>query len=185
VYTVPVTGFMKSNIIARELLAGWGISGVTALQTGFPVGINYGTQNSLWCDEFSYFGCPDVPNTSSFKLKQSGIRSATNQFFDTTPFSAEPNGTFGNTTRNFLHGPGFNYTNLSVTKNVPLSADGSRYIQLRLEAFNAFNHANFANPGGTFLSGSFGRVTAVDHSADPNSDPSPGRVVQLAGKFYF
>jgi hypothetical protein len=185
VYTVPVTGFMKSNIIARELLAGWGISGVTALQTGFPVGINYGTQNSLWCDEFSYFGCPDVPNTSSFKLKQSGIRSATNQFFDTTPFSAEPNGTFGNTTRNFLHGPGFNYTNLSVTKNVPLSADGSRYIQLRLEAFNAFNHANFANPGGTYLSGSFGRVTAVDHSADPNSDPSPGRVVQLAGKFYF
>jgi Carboxypeptidase regulatory-like domain len=185
VYTVPVAGFLRNNVIAREALGGWGISGVTALQTGFPVGINYGTQNSLWCDEFSYFGCPDVPNTSNFHLKQSNIRSATNQFFDTTPFSAEPLGTFGNTTRNFLHGPGFDYTNLSVTKNIHFSADNARYIQLRLEAFNAFNHANFANPNGTFLSGSFGRVTAVDHSADPNSDPTPGRVIQIAGKFYF
>jgi hypothetical protein len=185
VYTVPVAGFLKSNIIAREALSGWGISGVTALQTGFPIGINYGSQNSLYCDAFSYFGCPDVPNTTNFKLKQFNIRSATNQFFDTTPFSGEAEGTFGNTTRNFIHGPGFDYTNLSVTKNIRFSADGSRYVQLRLEAFNAFNHANFANPSGTFLSGSFGRTTAVDHSADPNSDPTPGRVIQIAGKFYF
>ena len=53
------------------------------------------------------------------------------------------------------------------------------------EAFNAFNHANFANPEDNFNSSTFGTVTAVDHSADPNSDPSPGRVVQIAGKFYF
>ena len=186
VYTVPVAGFLRSNVIAREALGGWGISGITALQTGFPVGINYGTQNSLWCDAFSYFGCADVPNTSSFNPKQYSIRgSATHQFFDTTPFSPEPEGTFGNATRNFLHGPGFNYTNLSLTKNIQFSADNVRYIQLRLEAFNAFNHANFANPNGTFLNSGFGQVTSVDHSADPNSDPSPGRVIQIAGKFYF
>ena len=185
VYTVPAVGFLRDNVIARELLSGWGISGVTALQTGFPVGLHQSSINSGWCDGYSYFGCPDTPETSSFHLKQSNIRGAAHQFFDTTPFSPEPSGTFGNVSRNFLHGPGFDYTNLSVTKNIALGADNARYLQLRLEAFNAFNHANFANPGDNFDSSTFGTVTAVDHSADPNGDPSPGRVIQLAGKFYF
>lgn len=185
VYTVPVAGVLRRNLIMREALSGWGIGGVTALQTGFPIGIHSTTDQSLWCDGYSYFGCPDVPQTSSFQVAKSNIRSATNQYFDTSVFSAEPTGTFGNTTRNFLHGPGFDYTNLQLSKSIPLSNDGKRMIQLRLEAFNAFNHANFANPSGNFNSPSFGKVTSVDVSADPNGDPSPGRAVQLAGKFYF
>lgn len=185
-YTVPAAGFLRSNLAARELLAGWGLAGVTALQTGYPIGINYGTQASLWCDEYSYFGCPDVPETSSFKIAKENIRaSAAHQYFNTSPFSAEPAGTFGNTTRNFFHGPGFDYTNLQFFKNIPFTSDGKRYLQLRLEGFNVFNHANFANPVGTYLSPSFGQVTSVVYSADPNGDPSPGRAVQISGKFYF
>jgi hypothetical protein len=190
VYTVPVAGFLKSNVIAREALSGWGISGVTAFQTGFPIAVTNGTQNSLWCDAYSFFGCGDNPNTSSFNIARFAPRSkptgnGTLQYFDTTPFSPEPLGTFGNTGRNFFRGPGFNYTNLSVTKNVHLSADGTRYLQLRLEAFNAFNHANFSAPSGNLLNPHFGQISQVDQSAEGNGDPSPGRSVQLAGKFYF
>jgi hypothetical protein len=184
-YTVPVAGFLKSNVIAREALAGWEVAGVTAFQTGFPIGINEGTTRSLYCDGSSYFGCADVPVYSGAAIQKMNIRSATNQYFSTTPFSTEPIGTFGNTGRNFFHGPGFDYTNLQVSKNVHFSSDGKRYIQLRLEAFNAFNHANFSNPSGDFSSGSFGRVTGVDQSADPNGDPSPGRSIQIAGKVFF
>jgi Carboxypeptidase regulatory-like domain/TonB dependent receptor len=184
-YTVPVAGFMKSNLIAREALSGWEVAGVTALQTGFPVGINEGTARSLWCDNSSYFGCADNPEYSGAAIQKMSIRSATNQYFATTPFSTETLGTFGNTARNFFHGPGFDYTNLQVSKNIYFSSDRRRAVQLRLEAFNAFNHANFANPSGTFLSGSFGRVTGVDESADPNGDPSPGRSIQIAGKVFF
>ena len=185
VYTVPIAGFLKNNVILRETLSGWGIGGVTAFQTGFPIGIDESTQRSLWCDQYSYFGCPNVPETTSFNPAKYNIRSATNQYFDTTPFSIEPLGTFGNTVRNFMYGPGFDYTNLQLSKNVHFSSDGKRYVQLRLEAFNAFNHANFANPSGNFNSGSFGRVTGVKNSADPNGDPSPGRAIQLAGKLFF
>jgi hypothetical protein len=185
VYTVPVVGFMRNSRIAREALSGWNIGGVTALQTGFPIGINEGTQRSLWCDSQSYFGCGDNPEYSGAGISKENIRSTTNQYFSTTPFSTETLGTFGNTRRNFFHGPGFDYTNLQLSKNIAFTSDGSRYVQLRLEAFNAFNHANFANPTGTFLSGSFGRVTSVDVSADPNGDPSPGRAVQIAGKVFF
>jgi hypothetical protein len=72
-----------------------------------------------------------------------------------------------------------------VAKNIHVTSDSRRYVQLRLEAFNAFNHANFANPVGNINNSAFGTIQSVKQSADPNADPSPGRSVQLAGKFYF
>jgi hypothetical protein len=58
---------------------------------------------------------------------------------------------------------------------------------LRLEAYNAFNHANFANPNGNFGAGSpvFGSINSVDQPVNPSGDPQPARAIQLAGKFYF
>ncbi len=197
VYTVPVAGWMKHNLLLREGLSGWGVSGITAAQDGFPISVTMGTDRSYWCDEFSYFGCPDVPDTSTYSIQRynprhiqapgSGVLSAVsgNYYFNTTPFSPEPLGTFGDVKRNFFHGPGFNYTNLDLVKNLPLNADNSRYVQLRLEAFNAFNHANFQPPSGDYSSPTFGQVTSVIFSADPNADPQPARAVQLVGKFYF
>ena len=102
-------------------------------------------------------------------------------------FTQEDPGTFGDVKRNFFHGPGFNYTNLNLYKNFPLRGEG-RSIELRLEAFNAFNHANFAPPDSNYTDGpAFGTVTAVigTSTADVNGDPQPGRAVQLGGKFYF
>jgi hypothetical protein len=187
VYTVPVFAFMKGNLILREALSGWGVAGVTALQSGNPVAISEGAggENSLWCDYQSYFGCGDVPQTSTFSIRKLNPRSSGSPYFSTSSFSAEPLGTFGNTTRNFFHGPGFDYTNLQLYKNIHFRTDSKQYMQLRLEAFNTFNHANFANPVGVFNSEQFGKITSVDYSADPNGDPSPGRAIQISGKIYF
>jgi hypothetical protein len=187
VYTVPVAGFLRDNLIAREALSGWGIGGVTVVQSGFPVALSQGTDRSYWCGGDTKFGCPDVPEVSNFNEKLYNPRATpgTYQYFDTTPFSPEPIGTFGNATRNYFHGPGFNYTNLDIIKNFPLGAENKRRLEMRLEAYNAFNHANFAPPTNTFASPTFGQVTNVIQSADPNADPSPGRSIQLVGKFYF
>jgi hypothetical protein len=144
-----------------------------------------GTDRSFYCSADSYFGCGDNPETSSFNIAKENPRSSGNPYFDTSSFSPEPIGTFGNTPRNFFHGPGFDYTNLQLSKLVHFSSDGKRYVQLRVEAFNAFNHANFANPSGNFSSPTFGSITSVIQSADPNGDPSPGRSVQLVGKLFF
>jgi hypothetical protein len=185
VYSIPVVGFMRGNFIARAALSGWGVSGVTVFQTGFPVGIDQSSYRSGWCDEFSYFGCGDVPETDNFHPARLNPRSAGNPWFNAGDFTTEPLGTFGNTPRNYFHGPGFDYTNLNLNKIIHVTSDEKRFIQLRLEAFNAFNHANFANPSGNFNSSTFGSITSVRESADPNSDPSPGRSIQLAGKFVF
>jgi hypothetical protein len=48
-------------------------------------------------------------------------------------------------------------------------------LQIRLEAFNAFNHAQFSTPVGSFTSGQFGQVTGA----------AGGRIVQLAAKLTF
>ena len=174
----------------REALSGWHISGVTALQTGFPVTIeDIGAIQSLYCNAFNYYSCPDTPDTSSFNIKTFNPRNSNHQWFDPTLFSQEPLGSFGNVKRNFFHGPGFNYTNLSLYKDFPLGAEKSRYIEIRLEAYNAFNHANFNLPDGNYTDGTgyFGVVTSVAGSttADYNGDPTGGRAVQLVGKFYF
>jgi hypothetical protein len=186
-YEIPILRSMNDHAIMRESLGGWHVTGTTTLQTGFPVGIfESGTNASLWCNgsETTYFGCSDVPETSSFNIPTLNPRKTGNYWFNPSPFSPEPTGTFGNVKRNFLHGPGFNYSNMELYKDFPLGRSEARYIQLRLESYNTFNHANFALPDGNFSAGpSFGQISNVLQPG--TGDPQPGRAVQIAGKFYF
>jgi hypothetical protein len=198
IFEIPVFSAIRDSSVLRTAVAGWEVGGVTAFQGGFPINISQGQARSLWCDGGSYFGCGDTPVTSSFHLQRENPRKVqsftvgnTTQtghfFFDPTPFSDEPIGTYGNVKRNFFHGPGFNYTNMQLSKNFKVFPNNEkRYFQLRVEAFNAFNHANFAPPLGQFsVRNTFAQISAVDVSADPNGDPSPARSFQLVGKFFF
>ena len=115
---------MKDNFLVNEILGKWHISGTTALQTGFPVTISQaGAYQSGWCDAFSYYGCADNPNLSNFQIQKLNPRASGHQYFDTSNFSPEPVGTFGNVGRNFFSGPGYNYTNLQIYKDFPLLKD--------------------------------------------------------------
>lgn len=154
-YGIPLLHGLGGNTFARSALGGWHFSGVTALQSGFPVTIfDAGVYNLLYCDQFSFVNCHDVPNTSTFRIKTLNPRQAGNYWFNPATFTQEPIGTFGNVKRNFFHGPGFNYSNFEVYKDIPVGGlESSRYVQLRLEAYNAFNHANFANPNSNFGAG--------------------------------
>ena len=185
-YQVPLLRSMNDNRYIRYALGGWHVTGITALQTGFPVTVSETSVfNSLYCDEFSYYACPDTPNTSTFSIPSLNPRAAGHYWFNNSVFSAEAIGTFGNVKRNFFHGPGFEYSNIELYKNLPFGGENSpRFIQLRLEAYNVFNHANFAPPNGNFSAGPhFGQITSV---IQPGSgDPQPGRAVQIAAKLYF
>lgn len=196
-YELPLPHVLAENTYMRSALAGWHLSGITALQSGFPVTIfDSGVFNSLYCDQFSFVNCPDVPNTSTFHIKTLNPRHAGNFGFNPATFTQEPIGTFGNVKRNFFHGPGYNYSNMEIYKNLPIGrSESSRYVQLRLEAYNVFNHANFASPNGNCNAGPpvgengcgslFGNVNSVDQPVSTSGDPQPGRAIQLGGKFYF
>jgi hypothetical protein len=163
---------------------------LTVVQDGFPILItDGGTYNSLWCDEFAYYGCPDTPNTSTFAFKKFNPRAnmnGVNQYFNTSTFTQEAVGTFGNIGRNPLHGPGYNYTNMSLYKNLPLGHDAERSVQIMLQAANVFNHPNFSLPDGNYTDGPyFGGVFGVKASADYNGDPAAGRTAQIVAKIRF
>lgn len=189
-YEIPVLNVMKENFLVNEILGKWHVSGTTALQTGFPVSIGQaGAYNSGWCDQYSYYGCGDAPDTSSFKIQKMDPRSTVaHQYFNTSTFSLQPAGTYGNVGRNFFNGPGYNYTDLQIYKDFPLVRDGKVYIQLRLESYNVFNHTNFAEPDGNFGDSTFGQIDSVIQPASfgvSAGDPQPGRATQIAGKIYF
>ncbi len=193
-YAVPLLRDMRQNRFVNEALGGWNITGITALQSGNPLSIGEtGTNDSLYCDSpYNFYSCPDTPQTSSFHIPLLNPRSSSqHDWFNPSYFSPEPLGTFGNVKRGFMRGPGFDYTDMSLYKNFPLGrADTPRYIQLRLEAYNVFNHPNFAPPNGNLSDGSeFGAITSVVEPGQvtglTNGDPQPGRAVQIAGRIYF
>lgn len=154
---------------------GWGISGIETLATGFPIDIRTGSGSvSLFCSNINFYACPDVPNQVA-PIKELDPRVGKNFWFDTSSFSKEAIGTFGNTHRNPLHGPGINNTDVAITKDIYWPGSESKYIEMRLESYNVFNHSQFNNPTTSITSGLFGRITSA----------AAGRQSVLAAKIYF
>jgi hypothetical protein len=97
-------------------------------------------------------------------------------YFNTALFSENLLGTPGTSKRRFFHGPGMDNYDLALLKNLRLAE--SKSLQFRLEAFNAFNHAQFFGPqavDGNIDSSTFGQVI----------NAAPPRLVQLGLKFLF
>lgn len=101
-------------------------------------------------------------------------------------------------TRDILRYGGIQNWDMSLFKNLPLGNNEARYLQLRLEAFNVFNHPNFtgqnygynvngpweyndpATPISISKNSNFGT-----NASTPNTAPGGFRVVQLGAKIYF
>jgi hypothetical protein len=63
------------------------------------------------------------------------------RFFNAAAF-AIPVNSFGNAPRNVMRGPGYWNVDLGLQKNIRLAANAE--LQVRIEAFNVFNHINWA-----------------------------------------
>ncbi len=100
-------------------------------------------------------------------------------FFNVAP------GQTGNMERNFLNSPSFMNWDASLIKNIRIS-EGVRF-QIRAEAFNVLNRANFVlsgtNPQFTqanINANTFGRIVAT-----PTTTTGSPRVIQFAGRLEF
>ena len=82
-------------------------------------------------------------------------------------------GQFGDAGRNIARGPAFTNVDLSLVRNFTLT-DRTR-LQVRAEAFNLANHANFGLPVADLNSANFGRILAAG---------SP-RLLQFAARLVF
>ena len=182
-YTVPFYQFVHRF---RRLTDGWKIVGITTFQHGTPVAVYDSAVTSLTCNlSFSFYGCPDRPNQVlpivNGNPRTYTLSGGSNYWFNPASFATPAPGVLGNASRNPVYGPGINNFDLAVIKDIPLVGE-DKYIELRVEAFNVFNHAQFANPVGDFNASNFGQVTSVNQLI---SSDSGARVLQLAGKIYF
>ncbi len=63
-YEIPHLSKFVNNVVVREVFDGWHISGITTLQSGFPIQVaDSGAYRSLTCDSYEYYACWDAPNS--------------------------------------------------------------------------------------------------------------------------
>lgn len=194
-----VTGFTYDLPFFRgnRWLGGWVMSGVIQMQSGVPFSVFHSGQDP---NADGYFTDRAVFIGSSFPAAYLRDRSPADGFFNTDDFvgmntrvaqlgpaaacgpgngAINPdnqnqwwcNGTMG---RNVLSGPEFHNVDLGIHKRFAITEGTS--VQLQANAFNLFNHPNFALPVSNINSSQFGRSIAT--AGTP-------RVMQLAIRFDF
>jgi len=146
---------------------GWEVFGLTRLTTGFPVTLQNNNDSSLegtqpngvnneGADELNFNG---LGSGGPLELKGTPRAGAG---FNASLFSVPALGDFGNARRRFFHGPGSDDTDFALAKSTTV-LDGKE-LQVRAEAFNVFNHAQFFGPGsveGNVGSATFGQIVSA------------------------
>lgn len=163
---------------ANGFTGGWSVSGTTRFATGFPITLYNTADTSL----LGTFGngvnndLVDTPNYTTGCDLKINHDPAKGPAFNTDCFSVPSLGEVGNAPRRFFHGPGIENTDVALIKDIHLT--GSKGLQVRIEAFNVFNRAQFYGPAsvdGTIQSPTFGQIVGA----------APPRLMQIAMKLRF
>jgi len=167
-YALPKVSASKP---IQALAGGWQANGIVTLQSGGPITISTGVDNSL-----SGIGQDRVDVIGRGRLdsgRPTGERIA--RWFDPSAFRENALGTFGTLGRNTERGPGLATVDFSLFKAFILPKLESHRIELRGEVFNLFNRVNLGNPNTSRSSTVFGRITSA-------GDP---RILQLGIRYTF
>jgi hypothetical protein len=127
---------------------------------------SFGAGSTLYPEQI---GDPKVSNPSR------------SMWFNPAAFANPADGSFGNTHRNTLVGPGFANVNLSIAKEFPIHE--AIALEVRADAFNFFNHINWGNPDANV---GYSGGTLADTTAGQVNNPVGGtRIIQLGAHVRF
>ena len=176
-YKLPFGSKMKfgsgAHGIEDALIGGWQLNSIDSFSTGSP---------------FTPVMATSLLNSGSVTQWPNRIGSgkAANQsiktWFNTADFVSPGNYIYGNSGRNILYGPGTKQFDFSLFKDVRFDESGVRRLQLRAEAFNAFNTPQFNNPNSTIGNAAAGTITSA---GSPLLFQRASREIQIAAKLYF
>ncbi|HYR41774.1 MAG TPA: carboxypeptidase regulatory-like domain-containing protein, partial [Terriglobia bacterium] len=160
--------FLANVPYLRGVFGNWQVSGNWSLASGLPytarvlgsfTDVNRGTNGTLRA------------NATGISADLSNPTVA--EWFNTGAFAVPAAGQFGNVGRNTLRGPTTSVFSMALNKVIPFS-DG-RSLELRAQASNVFNTAQFRGIDTNLNSPSFGRITSVGSM----------RRIQLVARFRF
>jgi hypothetical protein len=162
----------------RGLLGNWQLSGLVQAQTGRPITILSGKDNSgtgIGLDRAKLVGDPYGSGACA------GSTKACKDWLSLTGFASNDLGTFGTIGKGSLRYPGLYLWDMGLVKT--LSVTERFKLQLRGEFFNIFNHVNFNESAATgnfakFSTGGKGNFGALTTALDP-------RIGQIALKLIF
>ncbi len=157
----------NSSGAANTILGGWKLAGIYQARTGFPITVFDGRNRSLQGERGA-----ERPNCVGNPVPSG--QSITN-WLDINAFQAAALGTFGNCSTGVARMPGYQNIDLALSKRFEVG--GSRNLEFRIEAFNAFNHPSFGPPQRDIsVPNTFGQITSTISSP---------RVIELVAKFSF
>jgi hypothetical protein len=149
------------------ILGGWRFSALETLQSGppFTVITAANTTNAFPSGALrpNLAGNPELPSSER----------TLSHWFNTAAFVNPVNFTFGNAPRSVLRGPGLATLDATVEKTIALG--GGMKVDVRAEAYNVLNRANFNIPGFTFGAADFGVISSA----------RPARTIQLGARLSF
>jgi hypothetical protein len=187
VYQLPFgkgRAYMNQGGILDAILGGWQASTIFVIQSGQPFTPLVGGSNNSGALSGSWYpnliGDPNVPHQTIqewFNPCTLLSDGTTDPAGCTNPAWAIPApGTFGNAGRNILRGPGLVSFDFSMGKSFrfPLRHETGE-LQIRVDAQNVFNHANFGQPDQNVGVGSAG---IISYTNGP-------RIVQLGARLSF
>jgi hypothetical protein len=174
-HTFSSTWIYELPWAAQRGWGGWQLSGLLYLRSGLPLTI---TQSGP-------MGSTGITNNRPNTICDPVLSSPTiDKWFDTSCFArtTDATGTFGNTGRNTVRGPGAFNIDASVIKHTKVGPVDS---ELRLEVFNLLNHPQFGQPNGQLGNAAFGTITSMLASSSCAFCGTTERQVQLAVKMKF
>jgi hypothetical protein len=196
-FNYSVRGLNGGQGAVGHLTDGWGISGTSIFQSGYPLTANNFNGYNPVCDPANANPCPsalnpaigyapgsgdynadgnalDYPDASSYKQSTNNRAWLTGGAIPQSNFAVPTFGAGGGNEKPMqFRGPNFIETNVNFYKDTKITERVN--FQIRFELFNLFNRPNYANPDTNFPDGSFGFATG---SHEP-------RFWQLGGKISF
>ena len=180
VITAPVTyqfpfgkgkQFLAGNRYADLALGGWEVSAITSYNTGTPFTPSIGNFPVGFTTR-PYTGPasrPDIGSGDPFSGVSGGRNAFVHGLYNVTgdptsgiypAWGVPAANTFGNIPINSLFGPRFINEDMSLSRNFALR-EGVR-LQVRAEAFNAFNHTNLGGPNTNLTDPNVGKITGLN-----------------------
>ncbi|MDP9162073.1 MAG: Plug and carboxypeptidase regulatory-like domain-containing protein [Acidobacteriota bacterium] len=167
------------NSVLNAIVGGWQTNGILRFDDGRPVVPFIGVSNPAIPTYGQRPNLDGVLKRSHGPL-QNAVAGAANQgnyFADPSVLSVPAPFTLGSAPRTIttVRTPGTRNTEVSLFKQFPLGNE-KRYLEYRIEAFNAFNHPHFDLPNLAVGTSTFGQISGL---------ANPQRQVQMALKLYF
>jgi len=162
-------------------IGGWEVTGITTFQTGFPFTITANDIQSLSDSQFVHANyVPGCNIHAGLTQKFQRLNGAC--------FTQPGLGEYGNIGRNTLRQPGINNFDMGFGKTFDIW-ERLRF-SLKMDAFNIFNHHQYAGDVGGLLVAGSGGNGAIDSGVGDTkfgliTQASSARVIQFSGKLTF